>query len=104
VLRATKKQQQELFEPRLAQLYVWQTPVMLLNFSNILAVAGLAVLIVDKAKESGWAEADVQVGVEVVLPEGEKADRSRYWRSMKWRACSRRGIIFSRGFFYTAAL
>ncbi|MCJ1418811.1 hypothetical protein MMC32_005162 [Xylographa parallela] len=55
------KQQEELFEPRLAQLYVWQTPVMLLNFSIVLAVLGLAVLLVDKARTSGWAGPDMQV-------------------------------------------
>ena len=35
---------------------------MLLNFSVILAVLGLAVLVVDRARKSAWADADVQVG------------------------------------------
>lgn len=62
LLGRQNKQRHGLVEPRLAQLYVWQTPVMLLNFSVILAVLGLAVLVVDRARKSAWADADVQVG------------------------------------------
>ena len=58
----------------------------------------------DKAKKSGWAGADVQVGGENFLPKGEEADGSRYWRSSEWRPFSRRGIIFFRRCFYIAAL
>lgn len=48
---------------------------MLLNFSIILAVVGLAVLVVDKAIKSGWSNADVQVGSRnIVVGEVQEAD------------------------------
>jgi len=75
LLGRPKKLQHDAVEPRLAQLYVWQTPVMLLNFSIILAVLGLAVLIVDKAEKSGWSNADMQVQSRVLqLSEAYEAE------------------------------
>jgi hypothetical protein len=61
LLGRQNNQQHGDFEPRLTQLYLWQTPVMLLNISIILVVVGLGVLIVDQAHKSGWADADVKV-------------------------------------------
>lgn len=75
LLGRQKNQPNGVFEPRLAQLYVWQTPIMLLNFSIIVAVVGLAVLVVDKASKSEWSNADVQVGSRnIVIGQVQEAD------------------------------
>lgn len=52
------------FRPRYSQLYIWQAPLLLLNSSVYLFIAGLAVLLWNASKLQGykWQTDETKVG------------------------------------------
>lgn len=51
-MQPSKDGRPETWEPRRLQLYVWQTPIMLLNFSILLFIIGLSVMIIGAAGQT----------------------------------------------------
>ena len=54
------------FRPCYSQLYIWQTPLLLLNSSVYLFIAGLAVLLWNASKLQGykWERDETKVGIQ----------------------------------------
>ena len=54
------------FRPRYSQLYIWQAPLLLLNSSVYLFIAGLAVLLWNASKLQGykWETDETKVGIQ----------------------------------------
>lgn len=48
--------------PHWDQLYVWQTPIMLLNVSVILFIVGLIIMVFDELARNLWSERSIKVG------------------------------------------
>jgi len=48
--------------PNWDQLYVWQTPIMLLNVSVILFIVGLIIMVFDELARDLWSERSIKVG------------------------------------------
>jgi hypothetical protein len=53
----------EFWDPRWSQLFVWQTPIMLLNFSILFYLAGFIILMAEpiKAIVPSWQNVDIKV-------------------------------------------